>query len=129
MLLLLALSWLMAGPSSARQVEKPWCYAKEATPYHLLATKTSYFEVDNEDEEPIAVEGKDKFLYEIKLITQMRSTFVLYVQVAPRNPYGSSHATEVAFPEVTPSLKCWRRLLSCKRASCAITSKEGVRKQ
>ena len=73
MLLLLALSWLMAGPSSARQVEKPWCYAKEATPYHLLATKTSYFEVDNEDEEPIAVEGKDKFLYEIKLLNTQRS--------------------------------------------------------
>ena len=34
------------------------CYANNSDPYLFFASKTSYFNVDNEEAEPIEVEGK-----------------------------------------------------------------------
>ncbi len=53
--LLFFLPWVMG---QQRGEEEESCYTTEESPYHLLATKTSYFEVDNEDAEPIRVEGE-----------------------------------------------------------------------
>lgn len=33
------------------------CYANDANPYLMFATKTSYFTVDDEDDAPIQIEG------------------------------------------------------------------------
>ena len=38
------------------------CYANDSDPYFLFSSKTSYFIVDNENVEPIVVEGKNEFL-------------------------------------------------------------------
>ncbi len=33
------------------------CYSNDSDPYVLFATKTSYFEVDNEDRAPVEYQG------------------------------------------------------------------------
>ena len=42
---------------SATTEEPSQCYANINDPYLLFATKTSYFEVENENDDPIKVEG------------------------------------------------------------------------
>ena len=44
--------------TKAHSVWKEDCYANNSHPYLLFATKTSYFTVDNEEINPIEVEGK-----------------------------------------------------------------------
>ena len=39
------------------------CYSNETDPYLKFATKTSYFNADNENDEPIQIEGK--FIFEL----------------------------------------------------------------
>ena len=52
-------SWASANPVQPDPVYE--CYANISDPYLLFATKTSYFTVDNEDTEPIQIEGKIMF--------------------------------------------------------------------
>ncbi len=48
------------APLSLVRGQKESCYSKEESPYSLFATKTSYFEVDNEEAKPIKVSGIKK---------------------------------------------------------------------
>ena len=61
---------LILGCSSviwAHAIHGSECYSNETNPYLKFATKTSYFNADNENAEPIQVEGKS-FFREINLL-------------------------------------------------------------
>ena len=46
------------GQNSSRSSESDdSCYATDPDPYVYFSTKTSYFDVDNEDASPVEIEG------------------------------------------------------------------------
>eukprot|EP00095_Tigriopus_kingsejongensis_P006235 maker-scaffold301_size216225-snap-gene-1.25 protein:Tk06235 transcript:maker-scaffold301_size216225-snap-gene-1.25-mRNA-1 annotation:"hypothetical protein DAPPUDRAFT_301637" len=47
----------LVGAQNGTESSPAECYANETQPYSLFATKTSYFAVDDEDEDPISIEG------------------------------------------------------------------------
>ena len=63
--------------------EPSQCYANINDPYTLFATKTSYFEVENEDVAPIKVEGKILFSLQIILTPSQFSGIFLTASSSP----------------------------------------------
>jgi hypothetical protein len=54
--LLLAAASLAAV--SVKAQEEPYCYSEDSRPFSLFSTKTSYFEVDNEEAKPLEFPGE-----------------------------------------------------------------------
>ncbi len=110
------------APLSLVRGQEESCYSKEKSPYSLFATKTSYFEVDNEEAEPIKVKGIFKKVFNVFFMIQR----ILIKDVWPSRS-GLLSATAPATPVTPPSITLWRDLPCSGSWFCKIIKRAEVR--